>query len=39
MNLISLIQSVGPLLGNALISGRLFKTEAGLTEADPEIAW
>lgn len=37
MNLISLIQSVGPLLGNALISGQLFKAEAELTGADPDI--
>ena len=37
MKLISLIQSVGPLLSNALTSGQLFKAEAELTKADPDI--
>jgi hypothetical protein len=33
----SLFKSVGPLIGNALISGQLFKPEAELTMADPDI--
>jgi len=33
----SLLKSLGPLLGNALISGQLFKAEAELTKADPDI--
>jgi putative CocE/NonD family hydrolase len=33
----SLLSSVGPLLGNAMKSGQLFKPEAGLTDADPDI--
>ena len=33
----SLTKALGPLIGNALISGQLFKAEAELTEADPDI--
>ena len=33
----SLTKALGPLVGNALISGQLFKAEAELTEADPDI--
>ena len=33
----SLLSSVGPLLGNAMKSGQLFKAEAGLIDADPDI--
>ena len=33
----SLFKSLGPLVGNALISGRLFKAQAELTKADPDI--
>jgi putative CocE/NonD family hydrolase len=33
----SLFQALGPLVGNALISGQLFKAEAELTKADPDI--
>jgi putative CocE/NonD family hydrolase len=33
----SLFKALGPLVGNALISGQLFKAEAELTEADPDI--
>jgi len=33
----SLTKALGPLIGNALISGQLFKAKAELTEADPDI--
>jgi len=33
----SLTQALGPMVGNALISGRLFKAKAELTEPDPDI--
>ena len=33
----SLLKSLGPLVGNALISGQLFKAEAELTKADPDV--
>ena len=33
----SLLKSLGPLLGNALISGQLFKAEAELTKADQDV--
>jgi len=33
----SMSKSVGPLIGNALISGQLFKAAAELTRADPDI--
>ena len=33
----SLTKALRPLVGNALISGQLFKAEAELTEADPDI--
>ncbi len=33
----SLLKSLGPLIGNAFISGQLFKAKAELTKADPDI--
>jgi len=36
-NIIRTLQAVGPLVGNALKSGRLFSPQAELTEPDPDI--
>jgi len=36
-NIIRTLQAVGPLVGNALKSGRLFNPQAELTEPDPDI--
>ena len=36
-NIIRTFEAVGPILGNALKSSQLFRTECELTEPDPDI--
>ena len=36
-NIFQTFEAVGPLLGNALKSGQLFKAQCELTEPDPDV--